>query len=104
MAAADVVCLPSWNEGMPNVIREAHACGRPVVATRVGGIPEAVHSAALGILVPPRQPEALAEALAQQLERPPVDPEALARLGSIPTWEQSAKNVYDVLDRAIRDR
>ncbi len=104
MAAADVVCLPSWNEGLPNVIREAHTCGRPVVATRVGGIPEAVHSPELGILVPPRQPEALAEAVARQLERPPVDPDALARLASVPTWEESAKALLDVMDRVIRER
>ena len=100
MAAADVLCLPSWNEGMPNVIREAHACGRPVVATGVGGIPEAVCSTELGILVPPRQPAALADGLARQLGQPPVAPETIARLAMIPTWEDSARALYDVLDRA----
>ena len=99
MAAADVVCLPSWNEGMPNVIREAHACGRPVVAARVGGIPEAVHTADLGILVPARDPLALAEALARQLDRPRLDPDALSRLASVPTWEESAQHLFDILRR-----
>lgn len=59
---SSIVCLPSHGEGVPNVLLEAMACGRPVVATRVGGIPEIVPGAA-GILVPPRDPGALAAAL-----------------------------------------
>ena len=47
MAAADVVTLPSWREGTPNVILEALASGRPVVATRVGGIPDVVERSGL---------------------------------------------------------
>lgn len=62
MAAADVVTLPSYMEGCPNVVLEALACGRPVVATRVGGIPE-IMSDACGRLIPPRDTRALAEAL-----------------------------------------
>ena len=102
MAAADVVCLPSWTEGMPNVIREAHACGRPVVATTVGGIPEAVASTELGILVPPRQPAALAAGLAEQLSRPPIAAETIARLAMVPSWEESARTLHAVLERAAR--
>ncbi|HEX5283192.1 MAG TPA: glycosyltransferase [Bryocella sp.] len=62
MAAADLVTLPSYMEGCPNVVLEALACGRPVVATRVGGIPE-IMSDACGRLIPPRDSDALAEAL-----------------------------------------
>jgi glycosyltransferase involved in cell wall biosynthesis len=102
MAAADVVCLPSWNEGMPNVVREAHACGRPVVATRVGGIPEAVHRAELGLLVPPRDPSALAAALLRQLADRRFTAEARVAVAVAPTWEQSAKSLCAVLDRVRR--
>ncbi|MFZ0636612.1 MAG: glycosyltransferase family 4 protein [Candidatus Acidiferrales bacterium] len=50
-SAADVTCLASLREGMPNVVLESLACGTPVVATRVGGTPEALVSDKLGLLV-----------------------------------------------------
>ncbi len=62
IAAADLVTLPSYMEGCPNVVLEALACGRPVIATRVGGIPE-IMSDACGRLIPPHDSGALAEAL-----------------------------------------
>jgi glycosyltransferase involved in cell wall biosynthesis len=62
MAAADLVTLPSYMEGCPNVVLEALACGRPVVAARVGGIPE-IMSDSCGRLIPPRDAAALAQAL-----------------------------------------
>jgi teichuronic acid biosynthesis glycosyltransferase TuaC len=67
MTASDLVTLPSYMEGCPNVILEALACGRPVVATNVGGIPE-IMSDECGQLVPPREPAALACALAAVLD------------------------------------
>lgn len=68
ITAGDVLALPSWSEGYPNVLVEAHACGRPVVATAVGGIPEIVDERT-GLLVPPRDVEALRGALAAALAR-----------------------------------
>lgn len=68
MAASDLVTLPSYSEGHPNVLVEALACGRPVVATPVGGIPEVV-DADCGLLVAVRDPVALAEGLAAALTR-----------------------------------
>src|SRR5207247_6103231 len=62
IAAADALCLPSHNEGCPNVVLEALACGRPVVASSVGAVPEFV-DAESGAVVPPREPEQLAAAL-----------------------------------------
>lgn len=69
MAASDLVTLPSYSEGHPNVLVEALACGRPVVATPVGGIPEVV-DADCGLLVAARDPAALAAGLRDALERP----------------------------------
>jgi glycosyltransferase involved in cell wall biosynthesis len=73
----DVVALPSWTEGLPLVLLEAMARGRPVVATPVGGTPELVTDGQTGLLVPPRDPEALAAALRRVLD----DPDLARRLG-----------------------
>jgi glycosyltransferase involved in cell wall biosynthesis len=68
LAASDVFCLPSHSEGCPNVVIEALSCGRPVVATNVGGIPELLDSHC-GVLVPPQSVHELAAGLSQALER-----------------------------------
>jgi len=63
MAAMDVFVLPSVNEGMGRVLLEAGAAGTPSVASHVGGIPDIIEDGRTGILVPPRDPEALARAI-----------------------------------------
>ncbi|OGB95522.1 MAG: hypothetical protein A2Z31_05025 [candidate division NC10 bacterium RBG_16_65_8] len=63
LSLLDVAVLPSLEEGFPNAILEAMAAGRPVVATRVGGGPEAVVHTQTGLLVPARDPSALADAV-----------------------------------------
>ncbi len=68
--SADVFCLPSWWEAMPLSLLEAMATGLPVVATTVGDIPRVVESDVSGHLVPPRNPDALADALAPLLQDP----------------------------------
>jgi glycosyltransferase involved in cell wall biosynthesis len=93
MAAADLVTLPSYMEGCPNVVLEALACGRPVVATRVGGIPE-ILSDACGELVPPRDSGALAQALASVLDRS-WEAEAIAAHGSR-SWEAVADELLEI--------
>ncbi len=67
-ADADVLALPSHNEGTPRVLVEARAFGCPVVASRVGGIPTSVEDGVDGLLVPPGDPEALANALRRLAE------------------------------------
>jgi glycosyltransferase involved in cell wall biosynthesis len=66
-AAADVVALSSNQEGQPTAVLEAFACGRAVVATAVGGVPEVVRPGETGWLVPPRDRGALAAALTEAL-------------------------------------
>jgi len=63
----DVLALPSWTEGLPLVVLEAMAQRRAVVATPVGGTPEVVVDGETGLLVPPRDPDALAGALRRLL-------------------------------------
>jgi glycosyltransferase involved in cell wall biosynthesis len=64
----DVVLLTSAVEGLPNVMIEAQAVGRPVVATDVGGTREALLEGRTGIIVPQRQPESLAKAVITMLD------------------------------------
>lgn len=66
-AAADVLALPSHTEGSPYVLLEAMAAGLPVVATAVGGVPEMVADEESALLVPARDPRAMAAALARVL-------------------------------------
>lgn len=99
MAAADVVALASWNEGTPNVLLEALACGRRVVATRVGGVPDVVTNSMQGELVEARQVPELAAALGRALATP-YDPAAVAASRQGATWESSAAALRAVLARA----
>jgi len=87
MRAADVFCLPSYSEGCPNVVVEALACGRPIVATNVGGIPELVKEAC-GLLIAPRDASALGNALDSALTKK-WDSAEIART-STRSWETVA--------------
>ena len=70
LAAMDVFVLPSHTEGMSNALLEAMAMARPVVATAVGGNLDVVRDGSDGVLVPPRDPAALAAAVGRLLEAP----------------------------------
>jgi glycosyltransferase involved in cell wall biosynthesis len=99
MAAADVFCLPSVREGCPNVILEALASGRPVVATRVGGIPELV-SERTALLVPPSDAAALGAALRQALGAS-WDAKELQRSVAGFSWDTSAQALYHAAMEAV---
>jgi glycosyltransferase involved in cell wall biosynthesis len=70
LARAACLALPSHDEGLPLALLEAMVAGVPVVATAVGGVPEIVEDGRHALLVPPRDPDALAAALARVLEDP----------------------------------
>jgi glycosyltransferase involved in cell wall biosynthesis len=69
-AAMDIVVLPTYREGFPNVLLEAGAMERPVIATRVTGCVDAVDDGRTGVLVPPRDSSALADAMRAYLRDP----------------------------------
>jgi glycosyltransferase involved in cell wall biosynthesis len=71
MAGIDLIVLPSINEGMGRVLVMAMALGKPIVASRVGGVGELLGEGEAGILVPPGDPAALAEAISMLLQDPP---------------------------------
>jgi glycosyltransferase involved in cell wall biosynthesis len=78
LAAVDVLAVPSRDEGLPRVVLEAMAMRVPVVASRVGGIPDAVQEGVSGLLIPPGDEDAFAAALARVLDHPQL----AARLGA----------------------
>jgi glycosyltransferase involved in cell wall biosynthesis len=77
-ADCHIAVLPSYREGLPKSLLEAAACGRPLVATDVSGCREVVRDGATGLLVPPRDARALADAL----ERLATDRDLRHRLGA----------------------
>jgi glycosyltransferase involved in cell wall biosynthesis len=101
LAAANLLALPSYAEGCPNVVLEATSCGRPVVATNVGGIPEVVDERC-SVLVPPRDVAALAAGLELALDRD-WDEQVIAK-SFRRSWEDMAQETYDVCLSALTDR
>ncbi|MGH9502222.1 MAG: glycosyltransferase family 4 protein [Terriglobales bacterium] len=104
--AADVVGIPSLSEGSPNVLLEAMAYGVPVVATSVGGIPEIVTHEKTAMLVPPRHPVAMAEAIEGLLSNPAMAAN-MARLAKEKVEkdyspESRAKTLIDIYTAACR--
>lgn len=68
--SSDILVLPSRSEGIPNVVLEAMALGRPVVATHVGGVPEIIEDGFNGLLVPAEDPQALATGIEKLMAEP----------------------------------
>lgn len=105
LSAADIFVLPSWREGLPNAVVEAMACERPVIATRVGGIPEAVEDNESGILIEKQNIESLKEAIIALVE----DKSKREKMGHRGreivtekfTWDANIRNLIKVYDEVI---
>ena len=100
MNAADIFVLPSIDEGNPTVMFEALGCGKPFIGTAVGGIPEIIKNEHLGILVPPKNPEALAEAVLKGLEQK-WDTNYILKYAEQFTWKNIAKQIVDLYSNLI---
>ena len=112
LRAADAVAVPSVRDdrgnvdGLPNVLLEALACGRPIVASAVGGIPDVVTDGQDGLLVPPGDASALTRALRRLLDEPGLADElsraAAARAKAL-SWPEHARRLTALYARASRD-
>ncbi|MHB8499933.1 MAG: glycosyltransferase [Candidatus Acidiferrales bacterium] len=101
LAAANVLALPSYNEGYPNVVIEALSCGRPVIATNVGGILELVNEES-GILIAPRDSRALADAIEKAMDKR-WDEHSISekfRRG----WDEAADELLRICELALQQR
>lgn len=100
MNIADVFCLTSIREGRPNVVIESIACGVPVVASAVGGVPELINSDN-GFLTEPENPDDIAKKLKMAIDKE-WDRSKIASTVSHLTWDKAGKIYYDVLCKAVK--
>ncbi len=104
LSRAGVMCLVSRREGWPTVLFEAMACGTPVIATAVGGIPEALEDPKLGMLLPPDpSPGELAEALEKAIKTD-WDREYIRKHALSYSWERIADQLCAHYENLIQGR
>lgn len=99
-SAADLFCLASSREGCPNVLLESLACGTPVAATAVGGIPEIIRSDDLGVLME-RDERDIASKISSAL-RNPWRREAIVAYAHQHTWERTALSMSQVFTSVVK--
>jgi glycosyltransferase involved in cell wall biosynthesis len=105
LAAADLLVLPSFSEGLPLVILEAMAVGKPVIATSVGGVSEIVIHEETGLLVPVGDASALAEAIFEMVQNPDSASEmgrkGLEIVKENFSVEKMRQEIFDIYDRVL---
>jgi len=104
--AADYFVIPSSSgEGLPLVLLEAMACGLPVITTSVGGTPEIVEDMKNGVLVPPRNPKALAETISMFLSNKglgqAIGTKARKTVEDELPWEENVRRLQNVYDELL---
>ena len=108
LRSADVVACVPWYEPFGIVPLEAMACGVPVVGSAVGGLLDSVAHRSTGLLVPPRDPAALAAAIGRLLSNPSLRThmghEAAARVRQGFTWDLVARSTLDLYERLLARR
>lgn len=102
MNASDLFVLPSLSEGFPTVVPEAMACGKPVIGTRVGGVPEAIRGDDVGVLVSPEDVEALAQAVLEALDREWVS-QTISNYAKQYSWSSLGKQILEVYQQVLLD-
>ncbi|WP_163133283.1 glycosyltransferase [Agarivorans sp. Alg241-V36] len=93
---AKLLALPSYAEGVPNVVLEAMAAGTPVLATEVGGIPEVMDTNCCGVIIPPQSSSAVAEGLELILEKQ-WDKQAIKQHASKFSWSLNQQQFLSML-------
>lgn len=101
MNACDVFVIPSLSEGNPTVMFEVLGCGKPVVATRVGGIPEIINSEDYGLLCEPGDPEDLTEKILIALDKK-WDQKKIRKYAEQFTWDNIAKQIVAIYGSVLR--
>jgi glycosyltransferase involved in cell wall biosynthesis len=105
MRSMDLLCLPSYMEGRPNVVNEAMASGLPVIATRIGGIPDMVREGETALLFDPGDVEGLRGCLRMLVN----DPNLRKRMGRAGhefvvqtgvSWDATAEEFDEIFSRA----
>ena len=108
LSAADVFVLPSHGEGLPNSVMEAMCCERPVVATRVGGIPEAVDHGETGLLVDPGDVHGLSRSIGTLLSdanrRLKMGVQGRRTVQRRFSWRRSAEALVEVFETVLAGR
>lgn len=100
MNAADLFCLPSKREGWPNALMEAIACGKPVVASRVGGVEEIVYDEKFGFLFEPNNIDSLRENIVKALQKK-WDPQVICSNKKLRSWDKVSEEIYTSLEKVV---